>query len=112
MINAIDFHAVTILVIDDEPKNLYTLFAYLKNAGGQVVTATSWKQTLNYLQAHLPDLILLDVLMPEMDGFEVCQRLKTDMRTRDIPVIFLTALQDPAEKVKAFEQCWRGSISI
>ena len=79
-----------LLVVDDQPVNvqlLYRVFA----ADHQVFAATEGNKALEIARQQQPDLILLDVVMPELDGFEVCQRLKADQLTRDIPVIFLTA---------------------
>ena len=84
-------HKATILVIDDTPDNLSLMSGLLKDQY-KVKVANSGERGLKIAQSETPpDLILLDIMMPEMDGYEVCQRLKTDHRTRDIPVIFLTA---------------------
>ncbi|MBW4614096.1 MAG: response regulator [Desmonostoc vinosum HA7617-LM4] len=92
-----------ILAIDDTPENLALLSQMLKEKGYKVRSVTKASTGLRGAQAAPPDLILLDVKMPEMDGFEVCQHLKADDRTRDIPVIFISALGDVLDKVKAFE---------
>src|SRR5215831_3982112 len=80
-----------ILVVDDTPANILALSATLKEKGYQISVATSGKQALEVVQRVRPDLVLLDVMMPEMDGFETCRRLKASAATGDIPVIFLTA---------------------
>lgn len=91
-----------ILIVDDTPDNLRLLSGILEEHGYDVRPAASGARALAAVQAELPDLILLDIKMPEMSGYEVCERLKADVRTRDIPVIFISALQDIAEKVKGF----------
>lgn len=88
----------SILIVDDEPSNLKILKAYLTPAGYSIIEARSGLETLEKSGLG-PDLILLDVLMPEMDGLETCRRLKDNEATREIPVIFLSALQDSKTKV-------------
>src|SRR5437867_12010140 len=92
-----------ILVVDDTPANIQTVAAILKGKGYQLSVATNGKQALDVLEKIRPDLILLDVMMPELDGFETCQRIKSAEAWRDIPVIFLTAKTDTADIVKGFE---------
>ncbi|HEY7064745.1 MAG TPA: adenylate/guanylate cyclase domain-containing protein [Chloroflexota bacterium] len=92
-----------ILVVDDTPANIQTVAAILKEHGYQVSVATNGKQALAALERVRPDLILLDVIMPEMDGFETCRQLKSVAAWRDIPVIFLTAQTDVANIVQGFE---------
>lgn len=91
-----------ILVVDDSPNNLRVLAAALSEHGCDARCAKSGAIALKAIEAELPDLILLDVRMPEMDGYEVCQHLKATPRTRDIPVIFISALDAAFDKVKAF----------
>lgn len=91
-----------ILVIDDTPENLHLLSAMLTAQGYKVRSVTKGSTGLRGAQAAPPDLILLDIKMPEMSGYEVCQHLKADDRTRDLPVIFISALDDVLDKVKAF----------
>jgi DNA-binding NtrC family response regulator len=92
-----------LLVVDDNEDNRYALTRQLARAGyTNVATATSGSEALEMLRARAFDLILLDVLMPGMDGFAVCERLKADEATRDLPVIFLTALDGMPDKVHAF----------
>jgi two-component system, sensor histidine kinase and response regulator len=86
----------TLLVVDDQPANIQVLHRSLA-ADHRVLMATGGLQALRQCRAHLPDLVLLDVVMPDMDGHEVCRRLKADAATRDIPVIFVTA-QDDADQ--------------
>jgi len=92
-----------ILVIDDTPENLALLSQILKDKGYKVRSVTKGSTGLRGAKAAPPDLILLDVKMPEMDGYQVCQHLKAEPSTRDIPVIFISALGDVLDKVKAFE---------
>ena len=94
---------LNILVVDDTSANLKTLTAILSERGYQVRPAINGEIALNTARKKLPDLILLDIRMPGMDGYEVCRRLKEDQLTRDIPVIFISALDETMDKVKAFE---------
>ncbi|BAZ50045.1 response regulator receiver sensor signal transduction histidine kinase [Nostoc sp. NIES-4103] len=90
----------TILVVDDNPTNIQVLFDVLSEIGYRVAIAKSGEVALQRVQSYHPDIILLDVMMPGIDGFETCQRLKADSTTHDIPVIFMTALSDSVDKVK------------
>jgi two-component system, NtrC family, sensor kinase len=90
----------TILVVDDNPTNIQVLFNVLSEIGYRVAIAKSGEAALQRLQSYHPDLILLDVMMPGIDGFETCERLKANADTSDIPVIFMTALCDSVDKVK------------
>lgn len=92
----------TILIVDDTPANLSVLVDTLSEAGYQLMVAEDGEDALAQTTHTKPDLILLDVMMPGLDGFETCGRLKTAAATRDIPVIFMTALNETAEKVRAF----------
>lgn len=91
-----------ILVVDDTVENLRFLSNMLSRQGYEVRKALNGKTALLAVQTAPPDLILLDIMMPEMDGYEVCTQLKASEKTRDIPVIFLSALDDVLNKVKAF----------
>jgi putative two-component system response regulator len=91
-----------ILVVDDVPANLTLITGMLKEKGHRVRPVLSGKLALKAVEHEPPDLILLDITMPEMDGFEVCRRLKQDKRFRDIPIIFISALTETLDKVKAF----------
>jgi PAS domain S-box-containing protein len=93
----------TILIVDDTPENLKMLNAFLQEAGFRVAVAESGEAALKRVEYALPDLILLDVLMPGMDGFETCGRLKESKATKNIPVIFMTVVSDIVDKVKGFE---------
>ncbi|MBQ0961044.1 two-component system response regulator [Ideonella sp. 4Y11] len=92
----------TLLVVDDTPANL-NLLAGLLNSEHRVKLANTGARALEIALREPPDLVLLDVMMPEMDGFEVCRRLKADARTRDVPVIFVTAMSQPEDEARGFE---------
>ncbi|BAZ36816.1 response regulator receiver sensor signal transduction histidine kinase (plasmid) [Calothrix sp. NIES-4101] len=89
-----------ILVVDDTPANLEVLSEALTDGGFEVAIATDGELAISQAQLCLPSLILLDVMMPCIDGFETCRRLKADKITQDIPVIFMTALADSTDKIK------------
>ncbi|MBD2449037.1 response regulator [Nostoc sp. FACHB-152] len=91
-----------ILVIDDTPENLHLLASMLTEQGYKVRSVTKGAAGLRGAQAAPPDLIVLDINMPEMNGYEVCQHLKNHPQTCDIPVIFISAMNDVIDKVKAF----------
>jgi len=93
----------TILIVDDTPANLNILFDYLDSAGFKVLVASSGSEALERAKYMQPDLILLDVMMPGMDGFETCRRLKREEITEDIPIIFMTALADAESKITGFD---------
>lgn len=93
----------TILIVDDNPNNLSVLESILCSAGYAVRAATNGEVALKAVSARKPDLIMLDVMMPGLDGFEVCHRLKADPDTASIPVLFISALSETDEKIKAFE---------
>ncbi len=92
-----------ILVVEDDHLSAYFLQAILTRAGYAVRVAEDGEQALAFVQQTSPDLILLDVMMPDISGFEVCRRLKADQRTRHIPVIFISALDSVEDKVRAFD---------
>ncbi|MHC5598307.1 MAG: response regulator [Nostoc sp.] len=92
-----------ILIVDDVPNNLKVLSDTLANAGFEVAIATSGEGALQQLEHTTVSLILLDVMMPGMDGFETCQRIKANPKTRNIPIIFVTALSESVNKVTGFE---------
>lgn len=95
--------SATILIVDDTPNNLQVLFSYLETAGFRVLLAEDGVSAIQIAQTQNPDLILLDVLMPDIDGFATCSRLKSQAATREIPVIFLTALSETVNKVQGFK---------
>ena len=92
-----------ILVVDDAELNVVLLEKKLENQGFATIRALSGAAGLAAAQNRLPELILLDVMMPGMDGFEVCRRLRADPRTTAIPIVLLTALSDPADRLRGFE---------
>jgi two-component system, sensor histidine kinase and response regulator len=91
-----------VLVVDDIPRNLQVVGTMLRNEGYEVMPYTSGADALEGVRVQVPDLILLDLMMPEMDGLEVCRRLKVDPAVRNIPVIFLTASNEMEHLVKGF----------
>ncbi|MBD1846731.1 response regulator [Cyanobacteria bacterium FACHB-63] len=91
-----------ILIVDDNPTNLQVLSEALTISGFQVAVATSGERAIKQARYRLPELILMDVMMPEMDGFEACRHLKGDSLTQQVPLIFMTALSDTESKVKGF----------
>jgi DNA-binding response OmpR family regulator len=92
-----------ILAVDDNPRNLQFLGKLLSRRGFEVAMAQSGQQALNFMLKKEPDLILLDIMMPEMDGYTVCEKIKANFATRHIPVIFLTAKTEISDIVKGFE---------
>ncbi len=96
-------HTPLILIVDDNPTNLQVLGKLLTEKGYDLSIAQSGQEALSFVNTNQPDLVLLDIMMPEMDGYEVCRRLKRDAATRHIPIIFLTAKIDADEVIKGFE---------
>ncbi|MFC2155651.1 response regulator [Acidobacteriota bacterium] len=92
-----------VLIVDDVPKNLQVLGNILRKKDYNIAAATSGKQALDMVEKILPDLILLDIMMPDIDGFQVCEKLKASKRSKDVPVIFLTAKTGTEDIVKGFE---------
>lgn len=92
-----------ILIVDDEEKNLKLMGIMLKNYGYSHETAKNGIEALEKMKEFSPDLIFLDIMMPEMDGYEVCRRLKGDPSTRNIPIVMVTALADEESKIKGLE---------
>ena len=93
----------SILIVDDEPKNIQLLGSLLEKNNYDTEFAMNGKECLEWLAARSFDLILLDIMMPEMDGYEVCKRIKSDYGQKHIPIIFLTAKSETDDIVKAFE---------
>ena len=93
-----------ILLVDDNPQNLKILYETLDGQGYRLLLANNGKKALAIAKHSQPDLILLDIMMPGMDGYEVCETLKTTNALKDIPVVFLSALDDVESKVKGFEK--------
>lgn len=92
----------SILIVDDTPENLQVLSKLLIQEGYQVRAAVDGQYALDTVQADPPDLILLDIVMPGLDGYQTCTQLKAHPRTHDIPIIFISALDETIDKVKAF----------
>ncbi|QSJ18311.1 EAL domain-containing protein [Nostoc sp. UHCC 0702] len=99
----LDLYKKDILIIDDMVDNLRVLSSLLTREGYNVRKALNWQMALSACQTVLPDLILLDIMMPQVDGYEVCQRFKAWDMTADIPIIFISALDDVFDKVKGFK---------
>jgi putative two-component system response regulator len=98
----LDLSKCRILVVDDVKMNIDALLAVIGDKY-KVTAATSGQKALDNIAKKAPDLILLDVMMPDMDGYEVCQKLKRDPATKNIPVIFLTAMDEQQNKRRGFE---------
>ena len=92
-----------ILIVDDNLQNLKVLGNTIKEEGWPLAVASSGKQALDFLKKRKPSLILLDIMMPEMDGYEVCEQIKENPDTCEIPIIFLTAKNDSESVVKGFD---------
>lgn len=97
-----DFSECKVLVVDDSEFNLNILAKTLAYEC-EVKTANSGESAIKTVESDPPDLVLLDVMMPEMNGYEVCSRLKSEARTRDIPIVFLTAMDEAENRKKGFE---------
>lgn len=93
----------TILIVDDQLNNLKLLATLLENNSYKIKKAIDGESALMATQMEIPDLILLDIRMPKMDGYEVCKKLKANPKTQDIPIIFISALNEVFDKIKAFE---------
>ncbi len=93
-----------VLIVDDTPENLTVLRKILTEHGYRIRPAINGEIALKTIQSDPPDLILLDILMPKMDGYEVCNILKSNPHTKDIPIIFISALSEVDDIVKAFQE--------
>ncbi len=93
-----------ILVVDDILLNLQFMAEALESVGYEITLASSGKQALERMQLVRPDLILLDLMMPDMNGFEVCDKIKSDLSLADIPIIFITASNEEEHVLQAFEK--------
>ena len=112
MTNPLDFtQRQTVLVVDDMPENLQLMNALLKEHYRTRIANSGERALKAAVQDPRPDLVLLDIMMPEMDGYEVCRRLKADEATRDIPVIFLTARADAAVQARCMALGALGCIA-
>ncbi|MFP4114578.1 MAG: response regulator [Spirochaetota bacterium] len=98
-----DAHDTSILLVDDNTNNLGVLYRYLDDEGFTVLVSQDGERALTLAREQHPDLILLDIMLPGISGFEACERLKSDPATADIPVIFISALTDIQDKVRGFE---------
>ena len=98
-----DNYQADILVVDDTPDNLRLLIRILQKQGYKVRPVTNGFSALEAIQSSRPDLILLDIMMPDISGYEICEKLKSDPHFMEIPIIFLSALEDVLNKAKAFE---------
>jgi PleD family two-component response regulator len=98
----VDVTGPTVLIVDDTPANLRLLSQMLMEHGYKVRAVTSGTRALASIEAAPPDLILLDIRMPEMDGYAVCEQLKAQASTREIPVVFVSSLDETGDKVRAF----------
>jgi len=92
-----------VLIVDDNVQNVELLQAYLEDLAVQTLVANDGMEAMARVQAEKPDLILLDIMMPRMSGFEVCKKLKKDPATRDIPVIMITALNEISDIERSVE---------
>ncbi|MEK7699209.1 MAG: response regulator, partial [Planctomycetota bacterium] len=92
-----------VLIVDDEEKNIKLMIAILKKYGYEFETAKNGLEAIEKTKTFTPDLILLDIMMPEMDGYEACKRLKSDSLTQHIPVVMVTALADRDSRIKGLE---------
>jgi diguanylate cyclase (GGDEF)-like protein len=99
-----------ILIVDDTPANLDLLSSMLSEKGYRFRVATSGQRAIAAATSARPDLVMLDITMPDMDGYEVCRRLRRDPATADVPVIFISALDAPLDKVRAFEAGGRDYV--
>jgi CheY-like chemotaxis protein len=97
----IDISSSRVLIADDIQQNRELLEAYLADEGYQILMAADGQQTMQMVDQHLPDLILLDIMMPRMSGYEVCTQIKNDPAKRMIPVLIVTALNEPGDIEKA-----------
>ena len=103
--NLSDFQAqdATVLVVDDSILSAQLVQTHLERKGYGVMLAHSGADALDAVKVRVPDLVILDVMMPGLDGFEVCERLKADSKTRFIPIVLLTALNQPRDRIRGIE---------
>jgi DNA-binding response OmpR family regulator len=92
-----------ILIIDDNPQNIQVIGTMVKSAGYQVAMALEARQALEYLKDNLPSAVILDLMMPDMDGFDVCRKIKEQEVFQDLPVLFLTARTEKEDLKKGFD---------
>lgn len=101
----------TVLVVDDSPAYLKHLSEIVNNAGREVLTATSGKDALEKIRKHMPDLVLMDIVMDDLDGYGACRAMANDPELEDIPVVFVSTKNSRADKLWATKQGARGLIS-
>lgn len=99
--NDIDLTGSRILIADDNEQNRELLDAYLAAEGYEIFMANDGQETLDSVEANTPDLILLDIMMPRLSGYEVCERMKTNVETQGIPILMVTALNEMGDIEKA-----------
>jgi DNA-binding response OmpR family regulator len=93
----------SILLVDDEPDNLQPIVHFLEQSDYKIHISLSGSAALEILQHLVPDLILLDIMLPDIDGYEICRRIKANPKLSDIPVLFMTSRTDVSDKVKGFD---------
>ncbi len=103
--------ASKVMVVDDSPVDLENLKGIIKEAGYQVVTATNGDEAFSKAKAYLPDVILMDVVMDGIDGFEACRNIARDSETREIPVVFVTSKNQKADRVWGELQGGKGMVT-
>ena len=94
---------IEILIVEDSPTQAEQLKSILENSDFKVHAAANGKSALEFLQGSRPDIVISDIVMPEMDGYELCRRMREDVRLREIPVILVTSLSDPTDVIKGLE---------
>ncbi|MCC5786399.1 MAG: response regulator [Phycisphaerales bacterium] len=92
-----------VLVVDDNEQNLELMQAYLEDLGCPVLTARDGAEAVQMVEEHQPDIVLMDVMMPRMSGFQACKKIKSDPTTRDIPIVMVTALNEVGDIERAVE---------
>lgn len=98
-----DKQDILVLIVDDNVNNLKVLGSILSARGFKIALAANGKECFDFLEKQLPDLIFLDIMMPDINGFDVCRKIKQDDKTDMIPVIFVSALSNPQQILKAFD---------
>lgn len=98
-----DIYKSTVLIVDDNPTNLQLLYKYFLDLGFKILLSYDGDNALEIVQNEKPDIILLDIIMPNKNGYEVCQILKNQEETKDIPIIFISALNETVDKLKGFQ---------
>ncbi len=103
--------ATKVLLVDDSPTDLAKLKSIVTDAGCLVLTASNGREALEKAKAERPDVIFLDIIMPEMDGYEACRELSSDQQTKDIPVVFVTSKGQKADRVWAKMQGGKALVA-